>query len=65
MISRLDCNPSASISCSSSSLFPTGRQPPASGYIDTARKHGKNAMDILHELMPGRPWRPPEQAFSP
>jgi len=65
VISRLDCNPSASISCSSSSLFPTGRQPPVSGYIDTARKHGKNAMDILHELMPGRPWRPPEQAFSP
>jgi len=65
VIPRLDCNPSASISCSSSSLFPTGRQPPVSGYIDTARKHGKNAMDILHELMPGRPWRPPEQAFSP
>lgn len=29
VISRLDCNPSASISCSSSSPFPTGRQPPA------------------------------------
>ena len=27
-------------------------------YIDTARKHGKNAMDILHDLMLGRPWRP-------
>jgi transposase len=35
------------------------------GYIDTARKHGKNAMDVLHDLMPGRPWRPPAQAFSP
>ncbi len=34
-------------------------------YIDTARKHGKNAMDILHDLMLGRPWRPPAQAFSP
>ena len=34
-------------------------------YIDTARKHGKNAMDILHNLMLGRPWRPPAQAFSP
>ena len=28
------------------------------GYIDTARKHGKNAMDVLHDLMLGRPWRP-------
>src|SRR5689334_12516895 len=35
------------------------------GYIDTARKHGKNAMDVLHDLMPGRPWRPPAQALSP
>ena len=35
------------------------------GYIDTARKHGKNAMDVLHDLMLGRPWRPPAQAFSP
>ena len=35
------------------------------GYIDTARKHGKNAMDVLHDLMLGRPWRPPVQAFSP
>ena len=34
-------------------------------YIDTARKHGKNAMDILHDLMLGSPWRPPAQAFSP
>jgi hypothetical protein len=35
------------------------------GYIDTARKHGKNAMDVLHDLMLGRPWRPHAQAFSP
>jgi len=34
-------------------------------YIDTARKHGKNAMDILHDLMLGTPWRPPAAAFSP
>jgi transposase len=34
-------------------------------YIDTARKHGKNAMDVLHDLMLGRPWRPPAPAFSP
>jgi len=34
-------------------------------YIDTARKHGKNAMDVLHDLMLGRPWQPPVQAFSP
>jgi len=34
-------------------------------YIDTARKHGKNTMDVLHQLMLGTPWRPPAQAFSP
>jgi transposase len=34
-------------------------------YIDTARKHGHNAMDVLHDLMLGRPWRPPAQALSP
>jgi hypothetical protein len=34
-------------------------------YIDTARKHGKNAMDVLHDLMLGRPWRPPAQASPP
>jgi hypothetical protein len=34
-------------------------------YIDTARKHGKNAMDVLYDLMLGRPWRPPAAAFSP
>ena len=35
------------------------------GYIDTARKHGRNAMDVLCDLMTGNPWRPPAQAFSP
>jgi transposase len=34
-------------------------------YIDTARKHGRNAMEVIHELMLGRPWRPPAPAFSP
>ncbi|MDQ2874737.1 MAG: IS66 family transposase [Actinomycetota bacterium] len=34
-------------------------------YIDTARKHGRNAMDVLHQLMLGTPWRPPAQALSP
>ena len=34
-------------------------------YIDTARKHERNAMDVLHQLMLGTPWRPPAQAFSP
>ncbi len=34
-------------------------------YIDTARKHGRNAIDALHDLMLGRPWRPPAQALSP
>ncbi|MGH3196888.1 MAG: IS66 family transposase, partial [Streptosporangiaceae bacterium] len=34
-------------------------------YIDTARKHGRNAMDVLHDLMLGRPWRPPARAFPP
>src|ERR1700678_4140291 len=34
-------------------------------YIDPPRKHGKNAMDVLHVLMLGTPWRPPAQAFSP
>jgi transposase len=34
-------------------------------YIDTARKHGRNAMDVLHDLMLGRPWRPPAPALSP
>jgi transposase len=28
-------------------------------YIDTARKHGCNVMDILRSAMTGEPWRPP------
>jgi hypothetical protein len=35
------------------------------GYIDTARKHGQNAMDVLYQLMLGTPWHPPAQALSP
>lgn len=34
-------------------------------YLDTARKHGKNAMDVLYDLMLGIPWQPPAAAFSP
>jgi transposase len=37
----------------------------ARSYIDTARKHGQNAMEVPHQLMPGNPWRPPAPAFSP
>ena len=35
------------------------------GYIDTARKHGLGAMEVLCQLMLGSPWRPPAQALSP
>jgi transposase len=31
-------------------------------YIDTARKHGKNVMDVLRGAMTGTPWRPPAPA---
>jgi transposase len=31
------------------------------GYIDTARKHGKNAMDVLHDLMLGTPGARPRR----
>lgn len=34
-------------------------------YIDTARKHGRNAMEVLHQLMLGTPWRPPAHSLSP
>jgi len=34
-------------------------------YIDSARKHGQNAMDVLHQLMLGVPWRPPAHSLSP
>ena len=35
------------------------------GYIDTARKHGLGAYDVLHQLMLGNPWLPPAQPISP
>jgi hypothetical protein len=35
------------------------------GYIDTARKHGRNAFAVLCDLMLGTPWQPPAQAVSP
>ena len=31
-------------------------------YIDTARKHGHNVMDVLRSAMTGAPWRPPVPA---
>jgi hypothetical protein len=31
-------------------------------YIDTARKHGCNVMDILRTVMTGAPWSPPVPA---
>ena len=34
-------------------------------YIDTARKHGRNAMTVLYDLMLGTRWQPPAQAISP
>ena len=35
------------------------------GYIDTARKHGRGAFTVLHDLMLDTPWHPPAQALSP
>ena len=35
------------------------------GYIDTARKHGLGACEVLHQLMNGDPWLPPAQPISP
>jgi hypothetical protein len=32
-------------------------------YIDTARKHGRKIIVMLHQLLLGNPWRPPDQAF--
>jgi transposase len=34
-------------------------------YIDTARKHGRNIMTVLHDLFLGSPWQPPAPALSP
>jgi transposase len=35
------------------------------GYIDTARKHGLGAYEVLYQLMAGNPWLPPAQPISP
>jgi hypothetical protein len=35
------------------------------GYIDTARKHGLGAYEVLHQLMTGNPWLPPAPPISP
>ena len=35
------------------------------GYIDTARKHGLGAYEVLHQLMLGNPWLPPAKPISP
>ena len=34
-------------------------------YIDTARKHGLGAYEVLVRLMTGNPWLPPAQPISP
>jgi transposase len=33
-------------------------------YIDTARKHGHDALTVLRSLMNGNPWRPPLTASA-
>ncbi|MGH3846939.1 MAG: IS66 family transposase [Pseudonocardiaceae bacterium] len=33
-------------------------------YIDTARKHGQDILDVLYRLMLGDPWTPPAPAVS-
>jgi transposase len=35
------------------------------GYLDTARKHGLGAYQVLCQLMLGNPWLPPAQPISP
>jgi hypothetical protein len=35
------------------------------GYIDTARKHGLGAYEVLHQLMLSNPWLSPAQPISP
>jgi transposase len=35
------------------------------GYLDTARKHGLDILEVLHQLMLGNPWLPPAQPISP
>jgi len=34
------------------------------GYTDTARKHGRNVMDVLRAAMTGSPWHPPDPATA-
>jgi hypothetical protein len=34
-------------------------------YIDTARKHGRDALTVLRSLFTGNPWQPPAPAASP
>ena len=34
-------------------------------YIDTARKHGHDALTVLRGLFTGNPWQPPAPAASP
>jgi hypothetical protein len=34
------------------------------GYTDTARKHGRNVMDVLRAAMTGTPWHPPDPAAA-
>ena len=33
-------------------------------YTDTARKHGRNVMDVLRAAMTGAPWHPPDPATA-
>jgi transposase len=33
-------------------------------YTDTARKHGRNVLDVLRAAMTGNPWHPPEPAVA-
>jgi transposase len=35
------------------------------GYLDTARKHGLGAYEVLCQLMTGNPWLPPAPPISP
>lgn len=34
-------------------------------YIDTARKHGQDALTVLRAIFTGNPWRPPAAGLSP
>ena len=43
----------------------TQNRPDIRGYIDTARKHGPGALEVLEQFMLGHPWMPPAQPISP